>query len=446
MAKKQPTWAKEIAQWCESDNQLNRLPTLKTSRICMDTLREIYGRVTTAKERQAAGEQRNGDTIPDPRILWEEETKTTHPSNEEIDSIRMNVVMRIFHPHTLELLMRYSRHLSNGKPGSGTRPLDIIEKKEISSLVLQLRSIGNNQLSDLICSKFAIVESQIERWSVGVDDAFHCEAVFDDEFDEEEVLEEEPEEKKPKKKKKEEEEEEEEGEMQEATPEEKAAIGIRTDGIGLVEEYTDKNGEPIYLQGSCNFAEGVELLLRMKRGNALIDRWCWKNAKHKTDGEVIRLLQAGASIGSHIDEDVVLSDATIAEMIGSEDQIDAITIPQLMGDTVREANALEAVDIWTLGDLKDLTVADLAIKGMRAVHNAEKSEMVISIRAMLARVGRTLPDGDLDAAKEVVALRAVQRKEKKAVKLNEEAAKSKKKAVKKKATKKAVKKKTAKKK
>ncbi|MBT4120172.1 MAG: hypothetical protein HOG89_04940 [Candidatus Peribacter sp.] len=65
---------------------------------------------------------------------------------------------------------------------------------------------------------------------------------------------------------------------------------------------------------------------------------------------------------------------------------------------------------------------------------------------MLARVGRTLPDGDLDAAKEVVALRAVQRKEKKAVKLNEEAAKSKKKAVKKKATKKAVKKKTAKKK
>lgn len=366
MTIKQPAWAQEIAYWMDSPHPINIPPRHETCRIFFDTLKEVY-------------QVLQNQNVSDAKTLWRNRTGLDHPSNEQVDCIRMFIPLYTFHSKTFNLLTQHSQHASNGKPKSSTHPLESRGQREVSDLILQLCSIGRKELADLIAEKYKISEAEIERWHRGIyvddpDDEIMHEYQTDDEDDSDED---------PKKK------------DVEITDAQKAAIGIREGGTGLVEGYTDKDGEPIFLQGSLHFAEGIELLLRMKFGNEIVDHWCWRDARDKKNGMVIRRLQSGASIGNGESHVYKISDAEIAAILQDSNAIDNVTIAYL-GLETRHTNALDTVGIITVGQLNGMTVADLSIKGLPGAHlGGDKCVLIQSLRIALARLDRTLPDGDL---------------------------------------------------
>jgi len=393
--KEQPLWAKEIASWMDSPHAMNAPPSHETCRICFETLKEVHQVLQNQK-------------VPDAKTLWKERTGLEHPSNEQVDSIRMFTALYTFHIRTFDLLTQHSQYTSNHKPNSSTRPLDSKEQREVSDLILQLRSIGKTALADLITTNYPIGEAEIEKWHLGIE---HIEIDFDD-IDDETSTEEIVENSKPDDTGDEDEDTEESD--AEVTEEQKAAIGLHPESTGPVNGYTDKYGDPIILQGTRNFAEGIELLLRMQLGNHIVDHWCWKDPNQKKDGLIIRLLQSGAPLGSGINENSGITDEEITSILMDQDAIDDVDIAYLELKT-RDTNTLEGLGFLCVGDLKDMTVAELSIRGLPAAHNGgDKCELIKRLRVQLARLGRKLPDGDLERAIESAAKRSQEKKRKKA--------------------------------
>ncbi|MDA0375733.1 MAG: hypothetical protein O3A80_00285 [bacterium] len=379
----QPAWAQEIASWMDSPHPINITPSHETCCIFFETLKEVY-------------QVLQNKNVSDAKTLWKKRTGLELPSNEQVDSIRMFIPLYTFHSKTFDLLKQHSRYASNGKPNSGTLPLESRDQREVLDLILQLCSIGRTELANLITEKYQISEAEIEKWHRGIYvDDLNDEIMHEYQTDDKDDSDEDPNKK-----------------DVEITDAQKAAIGIREGGTGLVEGYKDKDGEPIFLQGSRHFAEGIELLLRMKFGNKIVDHWCWRDSRDKKNGMLIRRLQSGASIGNGESHVYKISDAEIAAILQDPHAIDDVTIAYL-GLGTRHTNALDKVGIFTVGQLNGMTVADLSMKGLPATHNGGECKFIDILRIALKRLGRTLPDGDLMSAKKAVALRAEKRKKRK---------------------------------